>query len=193
MSDVTTLHHGRGGNVAGGAGGTELDAGCRPVWQASQPVCRYTALLGFGALVTREGLCADRDMSAACRQISLPARLPTQQDVDGGLATNAAGLSGVFDTIMESPDRPLNPRAAAALSGGGRLVQHTESLPAVSPLRCNGFDADLRGASPQRSALLPTRTARTLCWQTMTHLHSNVGEARVDRSKARYWRTAVHW
>ena len=113
-------------------------------------------------------------MSAACRQISLPARLPTQQDADGGLATNAAGLCGVFDTIMESPDRPLNPRAAATLSGGGRLVQRTESLPAVSPLRGNGFDVDLHGASLQRTAVLPARTPRPLCWQAVTCLHSTL-------------------
>ena len=102
----------------------------------------------------RGAWCAEGDNTTACRQISLPARLPTQHDADGGLATNAAGLCGVFDTIMESPDRPLNPRAAAALDGDRLLVQRTESLPAVSPLRCNAHGMDLRGVPPQRTALL---------------------------------------
>lgn len=49
--------------------------------------------------------------------------------------TNAVGLSGVFDTIMESPDKAQNPRVAAALVSGLHPVQRTESLPAASPER----------------------------------------------------------
>ena len=85
----------------------------------------------------------------------MPASIAAHHGVGGGLMSNPAGLSGVWEGIAKTPTsaRPANAPHVAAIRSGGRSAQRTESLPVAAAEHCHALNAAENGG-----ALLPSQS-----------------------------------